>query len=244
MDSPLNPAQISSIQLSLDMKPAFFLRALLALVTTLSTAFSQTTATPPGYEKPPVRAASDLLQAAELRGPSYRVREKVLTDGYIAHFTIDSDFGTFEDIKAFQRNPALSTTRRHQIVLALGALPAAAGRGQVVQLANSTTSPAQADFLVAATRMLAERKYSGAGNYTGLKVIGRLPAGFTASGEMHIPAPVDFVTWTEEVAGFVNRDDLGAMPKVIIHTGTASSAAVAGFAAAGWKAVPSPYPSH
>ena len=40
--------------------------------------------------------ASELLAPDLLRGPSYRVRELVETDGFMAHFLIDSDFGTFE----------------------------------------------------------------------------------------------------------------------------------------------------
>lgn len=101
---------------------------------------------------------------------------------------------TLEDIKAFQIHAALSTTRRHRIVTYLEALPKARGRGYMVRLANSCTSPEQADFFIGALALLAERQRSGAADYTGLKVLGRLPGATTAGGELHVPAPVDHVT--------------------------------------------------
>ena len=58
-----------------------------------------------------------------------------------------------------------------------------------------------------------------------------------------MPAPVDHVTWTDGVAGFARRDDLGTAPKVLVHTGTLSAAASAGLTAAGWKAVAVDYPA-
>ncbi len=42
--------------------------------------------------------ASDMLPPSLLQGPSFRVRDQVVTDGYMAHFEIDTDFGTFSAI--------------------------------------------------------------------------------------------------------------------------------------------------
>jgi hypothetical protein len=147
-----------------------------------------------------------------------------------------------EDIKAFQIHPALSTTRRHRVVGYLEALPKARGRGYMVRLANSCDSPEQAEFLIGALAILAERQRSGAADYASLSILGRLPGATTASGELHVPAPVDHVTWTDQVAGFAQRDDLGTAPKVLIHTGRMSSAANAGLMAAGWKSIGVAYP--
>ena len=146
-------------------------------------------------------------------------------------------------IKRFQIQPALSTTRRHRIVLALQAMPKARGRGEIVRLANACTTPEEEDFLIGALAILAERQTTGAADYIALKVLGRLPGATSASGELHVPAPVDHVTWTEGVAGFARRDDLGAAPKVLLHTGTLSPTASAGLTAAGWKTVAVPYPA-
>ena len=145
-------------------------------------------------------------------------------------------------IKSFQIHPSLSTTRRHRIVLALEAMPKAKGRGEIVKLANACTTPEEEDFLIGALAILAERQTTGAADYAALKVLGRLPGATSANGELHVPAPVDHVTWTEGVADFARRDDLGTAPKVLLHTGTLSPAASAGLTAAGWKAIGVAYP--
>jgi hypothetical protein len=147
-----------------------------------------------------------------------------------------------EDIQTFQVHPSLSTTRRHRIVTALEALPGAAGRGKIILLANACESPEQADFLVAALSMLGSRQSSGAADYKELHVFGRLAGAVTSTGLLEVPAPVDYVTWTEQVASFAERDDLGTAPKVLLHTGQLSAAAAEGFSARGWKTVQLAYP--
>jgi hypothetical protein len=148
-----------------------------------------------------------------------------------------------KDIKDFQIQSNLSTTRRHRIVKSLEALPGAAGRGRIILLANSCETTGQADFLIAALSILAERQRSGAADYKDLHVFGRLPGATTAAGTLEVPAPVDHVTWTEQVAAFARRDDLGTAPKVLVHTGRLSQATVEGFTAAGWKTTAIGYPA-
>ncbi len=147
-----------------------------------------------------------------------------------------------EDIKTFQLYGPLSTTRRHRIVLALEALPKAKGRGSMIQSANACETADGAEFLISALAILAERQRAGAVEYVSLKVLGRLPGAITSSGNLEVPAPVDHVTWTAEVSNFVQRDDLGSAPKVLVHTGKLSPAATAGLSAAGWKEVAVGYP--
>lgn len=66
-----------------------------ALATTAlhQAAFSQA---PTTFENPVVLSAQELIPAEWMQGPSHRVREQVVTDGFMAHFTIDTDFGSFE----------------------------------------------------------------------------------------------------------------------------------------------------
>jgi hypothetical protein len=146
------------------------------------------------------------------------------------------------DINAFQIQKSLSTTRRHRIVKALEAFPASAGRSRIILLANTCADAQQADFLIEALAIMVERQKSGAADYKEMHVFGRLPGGTTATGTLEIPAPVDHVTWTEQVAAFSTRDDLGTAPKTLVHTGTFSSAAKAGITAAGWTCLAVPYP--
>jgi hypothetical protein len=150
---------------------------------------------------------------------------------------------TDEDIKTFQLYGPLSSTRRHRIVLALEALTHAKGRGRMILQANACATPEEAEFLIAALTILAERQRSGAADFVSLETLGRLPGGINAKGELEVPAPTDYVTWTEEVAAFARRDDLGTSPKVLVHTGKLSPAATNGLAAAGWRSVAVSYPS-
>ncbi len=48
------------------------------------------------FEAPANRKAAEILPAALLKGPNYQVRETVVSYGYMHHWTVDSDFGTFE----------------------------------------------------------------------------------------------------------------------------------------------------
>ena len=48
------------------------------------------------FETPAMFRASEILPAALLAGPNHRVREYAEGDGYLIHFTIDSDYGTYE----------------------------------------------------------------------------------------------------------------------------------------------------
>jgi hypothetical protein len=98
------------------------------------------------------------------------------------------------------------------------------------------------DFLIAALSILAEHQRSGAASYTSLAVLGRLPGAVHSNGELHVPAPVDHVTWTEEVAHFATRDDLGSAPKVLLHSGKLSAAAASKLSAKGWKCLNVAYP--
>ena len=148
-----------------------------------------------------------------------------------------------EATKAFQIHRALSVTRRHRIVTLLDCFPKAQGRAAIVALANSCTDADQADFLIGALAILAERQHSGAADFASLQVLGRLPVATTTGGEMNVPAPVDHVTWTEEVAGFAQRDDLGTAPKVLVHTGSLSPAATGHLQAGGWKLEAVRYPA-
>jgi hypothetical protein len=49
-----------------------------------------------GYEIPGNRSASDILPTSMLVGPHHRIQNKVVSYGYMHHYTVDSDFGRFE----------------------------------------------------------------------------------------------------------------------------------------------------
>jgi hypothetical protein len=49
-----------------------------------------------GYEEPPVLRAADRLPAELLTGEHHRVDDRVVSDGFMNHFVVHSDFGDFE----------------------------------------------------------------------------------------------------------------------------------------------------
>ncbi len=48
------------------------------------------------YERQSDRPVSEVLPPDMITGPHYRVRNTVVSNGYMNHFTVDSDFGVFE----------------------------------------------------------------------------------------------------------------------------------------------------
>lgn len=51
---------------------------------------------PVQYERPSNRLVSDVLPPEMIQGPHYRVQDKVVSYGYMDHFSVSSDFGVFE----------------------------------------------------------------------------------------------------------------------------------------------------
>ena len=133
-------------------------------------------------------------------------------------------------------NPALSISLRHGIVKSLQRLPAGPGRAGVVKAATACERQAQAGFLNRTLQVLADRHAVKA--YTSIATFGRLPAGITAEGILEVVAPVDYVSWTEGVAEFAQRDDLGTRGHRLVIDAGLSPAAKHGMEAAGWEIVP------
>jgi len=71
--------------------------AILALLTALATAGTLTTArAQSGFEAEPVLKASDLVAPDLLKGPHFAVDDQVPVKGFLARFTLRSDYGTFQ----------------------------------------------------------------------------------------------------------------------------------------------------
>jgi hypothetical protein len=67
-----------------------------------------------------------------------------------------------------------------------------------------------------------------------LDLVGRIMMVRTRDGRMHVPAPVDYVAWTEPVKGFAQRKNLKAVKRTVLVTGISSARAREGLRAAGW----------
>ena len=111
----------------------------------------------------------------------------------------------------------------------LGAIP---GRPEVIALAATATKEEEARFLAAAADMLARLTVTGV-------PIGRLLAagtvvGVTPDGAVVVPAPVDYLSWTERIGGFAGRADLQAARRGVWLTGRMAPLAQQGFSGLGW----------
>jgi len=127
--------------------------------------------------------------------------------------------------------PGLSISQRHRLVSLMGRLPAGPWRGELVAAALGVERPRQLVFLNDALERLVARHE--AAPYAEVRVFGRLPAGLTKEGWIEVVAPVDFVSWTEEVAGFARRGDFAGQRR-LVSSGGFSPRASEGLKGAGW----------
>lgn len=134
----------------------------------------------------------------------------------------------------FASNPALTTTVKRSIIKSLTLLKDVSGKPGVIELAATSADPRQAEFLDRSLRILAARQAAGASRYAGVIVLGQLIGGIDSDGRLHVPAPVDYLSWTEEVAEFARRDDLIGQKPVLLLSGDASPLARTELAANGW----------
>ena len=65
-------------------------------------------------------------------------------------------------------------------------------------------------------------------------MLGGSPALKRADGSAIVALPVDYLSWTREIAEFAWREDLIGRRNVLLVTGTLSPTALDAFSAAGW----------
>jgi hypothetical protein len=130
------------------------------------------------------------------------------------------------------RNPWYSLTMLTSLVTGLEQLGGVAGREQVVGFAAAASSEEGARLVTEAVQMLV-RSHQGQEPIARVTAPGPLVA-HTRRGALLVPAPLDYVAWTERVSRFSRRQDLRAKERVAWVTGTVSPRAKQGLAAAGW----------
>jgi hypothetical protein len=131
--------------------------------------------------------------------------------------------------RAFMKNAAIPLSVKTDLVQNLEKLGSVKGRAAVVELAATAHAEQQGRFLATAVRLLGRRRGLEEMTATGT-VVGR-----EQGGAIVVPAPVDYVSWTERVARFANRNDLKAAQRTILLTGKMSPRARQEFEALGWK---------
>lgn len=107
------------------------------------------------------------------------------------------------------------------------------GAGAFVELAAGAGNETEARFYIAQLAMA--REYAKAGDaIAAIEAPGKLAAFRTAKGGFFVPAPLDYLSWTEGVKTFAERKDLGAGPRVVWLTGRFSPTASRGLKEHGW----------
>ena len=106
------------------------------------------------------------------------------------------------------------------------------GRDQVVAFATRAQSEDRARMTVGVMHMLA-RSHTGGQPLLQVVAPGPIFARTKAGGTL-VAAPLDYVVWTEKVAGFARRPDVKAKEKTVWVTGTFSQQARRELETAGW----------
>jgi len=137
-----------------------------------------------------------------------------------------------EQLRAFERNPNLTLSIQTAIAQSLARLDGVAGRPAVVDLAAGATSEDQARFVLEGLLLLVT--YHGPHQRIAeLRGTGPLMARETDGG-LVVPAPVDYVSWTERVARFADREDLAAPTRTLLLTGQTTPLAKHELQQRGW----------
>ena len=116
-----------------------------------------------------------------------------------------------ERIAVFTHSPALPLSLQVAVVETLGRLEGVPGRDRVVALIAAAISESQARFLATTLRMLADY-HEKQTPLTAIAAPGPL-AGRDRNGALILPASVDYLSWTERVAGFATSPTFLAMPQ-------------------------------
>jgi hypothetical protein len=141
---------------------------------------------------------------------------------------------TGRTVRDFFRTPSFTPTLATALVSALDKLGDAHGRAAVIAATPSIASEVQARFVVNALRMLSAYDKRG-DRIVEIRMSGRVPVGVTKNGVVVVPAALDYVPWTQEVAGFVTRKELTGRSHVLLLAGKPSEAAKKELAARHWK---------
>jgi hypothetical protein len=129
-------------------------------------------------------------------------------------------------------NRWFSLTVLTALVTELESLRDAAGRPEVIALAATARNEEDARFLAMSVHLLARLNVTGV-SIREVKAV-RTVIGVTPAGHLVVPAPADYVSWTEQIGNFATRPDLRAARRAIWLTGRMSGTAHKGFTRLGW----------
>jgi hypothetical protein len=135
-------------------------------------------------------------------------------------------------IKAFTSNPVFPLSVQTAFVASLGKLPGVSGRAQALALASTAQSEVQARFLTNSVGMLA--RYHQTQTPIARLLVRKAIIGQDRKGVIVAQAPVDYVSWIQDVSYFANRPDLRSRRRTLWVTGQFSPLAKKNFETLGW----------
>jgi len=142
--------------------------------------------------------------------------------------------------RALLGNRWFSLTVLTVLVTELETLRDVGGRPEVIALAATARSEEDARFLALSVHLLARLNVTGV-SIKEMKALGTV-IGVTPAGHLVVPAPADYISWTEQIGNFAARPDLKAGRRAIWLTGRMSGAAHKGFTRLGWNVHEAPQP--
>jgi hypothetical protein len=139
-------------------------------------------------------------------------------------------------MRQFLRRGVFSPTLQTGLVDALDALKPSDGGDALLELAMTAHSELESRFVVNALRITARYLGDRARGGT-LRPIGAGLAYMAADGELVLSLPVDYLSWTDEVQAFLDREEFRTTNKTVLIGGAASLAARRALTERGWNIV-------
>jgi hypothetical protein len=136
-------------------------------------------------------------------------------------------------VAALMKNPQFSLSVLTALAQGCQRLLNVKGVASVVGFASIALTQDETRLMAAAVNMLAR-------HHETVRALAQIAApgpiiGRTITGELVVPAPVDYVAWTARAGAFASREDVRTPARTIWLSGRMSPRAAKEFAARGWK---------
>jgi hypothetical protein len=135
-------------------------------------------------------------------------------------------------VTALMKNPQYSLSVLTAVAMGLQRLNGVKGLPAVVDLAAASKTEDEARFVAGAVNMLG-RYHESVERLAQVAAPGPV-VGRTATGTLVMPGPVDYVAWTERVAGAAQREEFKAPKRIAWLSGRMSPRARKEFSQRGW----------
>jgi len=139
---------------------------------------------------------------------------------------------TPDQVRALMGNPQYSLSSLWSLALAFDRLKDVPGRDQVVEFAAVPETQDEVKFVVGAVNMLA-RYHEAVARIARVSAPGPIK-GETAAGAIVLPAPVDYISWTDTLGRVVPMQDFQAPEKILFLSGQVSPLARKNLVSRGW----------